>query len=180
MLGYLKKHKMLQFIIPLLVVSFLLPINLAARVRYSRGVKLVVYKIDGEIIKGQLVKVDVNEGRFTVKPRKALTGTRIKIDDVDKLRVKDVKAGRYIGFGLLIGVGLSYAATSRVDRCDGGCEDVGIFYGTVYGGLAGLVLGAVLGLAKKKSGRKIYVMGRGNAEKKAILEKLASKAMIRN
>lgn len=175
----LRNSKLTSFIIPLLVVLFIMPFNLAARAKYAQGVKMFVYKTDGEIIKGRLIKVDSHEGWFIVKPREALAGTRLAIDEVEKLRVKDVKVMRHMGGGLLIGLGFGLITSTGVKEEPEMFGRYGKEINTIFWGLLGLFFGSIQGLAKKSSGHKYRVKGKSKARKLEILKKLSKKAMIR-
>lgn len=176
---YMKKSKLFNLLIPMLVVLLILPFNLSARSN-RKGAKMMVYKTDGEVIKGRLIEVDYKDGWFVVKHRYELTGTRIRIGDVEEIKIKSVKMGKYIGGGLLIGVGFGivYGLAEGKHSCV--WENQAVKGNAIVWGLLGTLLGAVQGMAKQISGKKIIVLGKSRSEQMRILKKLSKKAMIRH
>jgi hypothetical protein len=178
MYRHLRKSSVFGFIIPLLVLSLILPGNLTARAKRTRGMKITVNKISGEAIKGRLVKVNVNEGWLVVKPWDALAGTRVHIDDVYDMKVKDGKMGGAVGggfvFGLVLGLVMWVGTKPEPDGLARAARGLMI----PASGLLGLGIGAIAGLGTVAAGRRIKVNGKSAERKQNILKKLKRKAMI--
>jgi hypothetical protein len=167
------RKSVLHFIVPLLVVSLSMPINLAAR---SEGAKINVYKEDGEVIKGRLIEVDVDEGWMVVKPREELAGTRIKVTEIEKVVIK-TGVGKHAFKGFLIGagIGLLLGAINASGEREGFSE-LSIYFWPPVLGVVGLGLGTLSGL-EHKYGKRYYLKGKSPKKLRKILKKLKRKAL---
>jgi hypothetical protein len=148
----------------------------------NKGAKLIVTKIDGQQIGGELI---------TVKPNSLLLlntegrDVSVGIGDIRVIRiVKKSKFFQSLGIGLLIGVGTG----AILGLAEGGSID--FFGGTVTGGenaliggallgFNGLILGGISGLASGTD-KTIQLEGRSEKELELVLKKLRKKARIRD
>jgi len=158
----------------------MLPTSLYAK---KRGAKIVVTKLDGQQIKGELI---------TVKPNSLLLlnteGKDVSVDIADIKVIRIVKkfldkAGLGAGIGLLIGG----AAGALVGFSEGDdppgflmrtAELKALVLGLDVGGL-GMIIGAIISAFVVKD-KTIQIEGMSDSEIKEILDKLRKKARIRD
>jgi len=146
--------------------------------REKHGAKLIVTKLDGQLIKGELIAVKPNSLLLLDTEGKDVS---VGIAEIKVIRiVKKSKAGKGALYGLLIGGVIGVAAGSI-----GGKDDYmfsssalaaigGLAFG-LYGALLGAGIGAVVGTDKK-----IQIEGKSDLEINDVLEKLRKKARIRD
>jgi len=164
-----------KFIALLLTLSLMmLSANLYAKER--RGAKLRVTKLDGQLIKGELIVVKPNSLLLLDTEGKDVS---VGIEDIKVIRiVKKSKAGKGALYGLLIG-GVIGVATGSM----GGKDDYlfsssalaaigGLAFG-LYGALLGAGIGAVAGTDKT-----IQIEGMTDLEIQEALDYLRKKARI--
>ena len=159
----------------------MLSVNLYAKER--RGATLIVTKLDGQLIKGELI---------TVKPNSLLLldteGKDVSIDIVDIKVIRVVKKsmdsiGMGIGIGGLIGAGAgALLGFSKGDDPPGflslTAAGKALVFGLLVGGL-GLFLGGIIGVIAGID-KKIQIGGMTDSEIKETLDKLRKKARIRD
>jgi len=171
---------MKKFISLFLVFSLvMLSANLYAK---KRGATLIVTKLDGQLIKGELI---------TVKPNSLLLldteGKDVSIDIADIKVIRIVKKSKFwtgAGYGFLIGaVIVTMAALESVGPSDYSIgprtEVEAVVGGVIGGGLLGGIIGGVFGLASKGE-KTIQIEGRHPSSVEFILKKLRKKARIRD
>lgn len=161
-----------QFLIVIVVFSLIFPVNLSAKKK--RGAKLWVTMLTGETIRGELLRVKVDEGTFLLMTSAAKTGANININDVYKIRIRK-KSKWLAGFV----VTMSFVLCGIVG---GGGDKHYIFLGAIAGIMYGIPAGAVAMLFGARLGidKKNQVKGIPESEKKRILSKLKSKARYKD
>ena len=151
--------------------------NLIAKKRH--GAELIVYKLDGTQVNGELI---------AVKPASLLllddySGSDISVSIGDINKIKIIKDSRLImgaGIGAVLGIGAGVLAGLLFPLygfdSDGANIFSPIFYG-MFGGCAGLITGGIFGGLKGKD-INIQVSGRSDREIQKILRGLRSRARI--
>jgi hypothetical protein len=144
-----------------------------------RGADIVVQKKDGTQLQGELIAVKQD----SILLLDSETGVDIsaRIDDTEIIHIlKGPKTGLGAFSGLLVG-GIVGAAAMRKDKGCDQCPGSGqrpLIGGALVGGL-GALIGALIG--STTGGNEIYIIqGLPQEELDAVLEKLRSKARIRN
>ena len=159
----------------------MLSVNLYAKER--RGAKLIVTKLDGQLIKGELI---------VVKPNSLLLldteGKDVSID-IEEIKVIRVVKKLKVGEGMVIG-GLTAAGIGALIGFSKGddpnlaiqwgltAEGKALVYGLLVGGLGffiGGIIGVIAGIDKK-----IQIEGMTDLEIQKTLDKLSKKARIRD
>ena len=117
----------------------MLSVNLYAKER--RGAKLIVTKLDGQLIEGELIAVKPNSLLLLDTEGKDVS---VGIADIKVIRVvKKSKVGLGAGIGLLIGVVPGALIGYRV----GMRTSEGAIWGGVIGGLATTLIGGFIGMS---------------------------------
>ena len=154
----------------------MLSVNLYAKER--RGAKLIVTKLDGQLIEGELI---------TVKPKSLLlldTEGKDESIDIADIRVitivKKSKTGKGALYGLLIGgiIGVVEGIREGKDGFIFSSSELAAMGGLVFG-LLGALLGAGIGAAAGKD-KTIQIEGMSDSEIQEALDKLRKKARIRD
>jgi hypothetical protein len=171
---YRFKQNRLQFLIPLLVVLFILPGNLIAKT----STRLVIKKTGQETLEGILLSVDTKEKSLVVQVDN--TGVKIPLDEIDTLWFhREFSPRRRIGTSILVGaaLGASVGFVTYSRESDYPRRYLVTFFAVAFG-----LLGLIEGLSKGSSGRtpkRIQVKGSSPAEITKILKKLKKKARIK-
>jgi len=170
-----------KFISLFLIFSLMmLSVNLYAK---KRGAKLIVTKLDGQLIEGELI---------AVKPNSLLLldtqGKDVSID-IEEIKVIRVVKKLKVGEGMVIG-GLTAAGIGALIGFSKGddpnlaiqwgltAEGKALVYGLLVGGLGffiGGIIGVIAGIDKK-----IQIEGMTDLEIQKTLDKLRKKARIRD
>jgi len=176
---------MKKFTAFLLIFSLMmLSVNLYAQER--RGAKLIVTKLDGQLIEGELITVKPNSLLLLDTEGKDVS---VGIADIKVIRIlRKSKVWTGVGYGLLIGGGVG----ALLGFAGGGGTYPGIPWGTyqttsgeealIYGiafGFVGLFLGGIAGAAAGKD-KTIQIEGSYPKTIEFHLEKLRKKARIRD
>lgn len=163
-----------KFLIPFIVVLLILPYHLNA----GSETQLSIEKINQEILKGVLLKVDVEEKIIVVKTDN--TAVKINMAEIIKIRYKQRSTfGKSTGMGFLIGVGIG--AGLGYIGCGQECtipRGLAALFGAAFFGGIGLVFG-MLQSASNANYKTIRVKGRTPSEIKKILKKLKKKALLK-
>ena len=152
----------------------MLSTNLYAKER--RGVKLIVTKLDGQLIKGELI---------AVKPNSLLLldteGKDVSVDIVDIKVIKIVKKSKVLlaaGLGFLIGAAVGAAAGSQLSEAwwwESGTEICAVIGGFAFGILGGLIV------SSEGKDKTIQIEGMSDFhEFREALDYLRKKARIRD
>jgi hypothetical protein len=146
------------------------------------GAKLVVQKLDGQEIGGELITVSRNS---LVLLSIAGTSETVEMNDIKFITIRGKKSEAFIygGTGLLGGGagGLVFGLLADMNHEleTGEKSSRYRFKGALIGGALGLFAGVVIGLDKGKE-EKIKLEGTSDAAMRGILAKLRSKARIAN
>ncbi|NIM59429.1 MAG: hypothetical protein GTO16_10870, partial [Candidatus Aminicenantes bacterium] len=147
-----------------------------------RGAKLIVTKLDGQQIKGELI---------TVKPNSLLLldteGKDVSIDiaDIKVIRImKKSKVLQGLSLGLMIGGGLGalYALSTDVDpwgEITDASEGLQVISWAPVFAAPGLLIGAIIG-GIAGTDKTIQIEGMSDSEIQETLDKLRKKARIRD
>ncbi len=169
-----------KFISLFLIFSLMmLPTSLYAK---KRGAKLIVTKLDGQQIKGELI---------TVKPNSLLLldteGKDVSIDIADIKVIEIVKklmekAGLGAGIGALIGITVGTLIVSSSERAEELEMSFGwrLFFGAVFGVLPGILVGGIIGVVAGPGKRTFQIEGMTDSEIQETMDKLRKKARIRD
>ena len=171
---YLKEQK---FITLFLIISLLiLPMTLTANER--RGADLVIYKTDGNQVRGELIAV--KENSLLLKEQNSGADVTAAVDEINTIKiVKKSKTGKgaIYGFGIgaigggLIGGLLLDPEETGMNRANN--TIFGLFWLGAFGALAGIIVGGFLGTDKT-----IQIEGKSDAEIKRTLDELSKKARV--
>ena len=163
-----------KFLIPFIVVLLILPYDLNAR----SETQLSIEKVNQEILKGVLLKVDVEEKIIVVKTDN--TATKVHMDEIIKIRYKRRSTfGKSTGMGFLIGAGLG--ASLGYIGCGRECtvpRGLAVLVGAVIFGGIGFGFGMLQSISNANY-KTIQVKGRPPSEIKKILKKLKKKALLK-
>ena len=166
-----------KFIALFLAFSLMmLSVNLYAKER--RGAKLIVTKLDGQLIKGELIAVKPNSLLLLDTEGK---DESIDIADIRVITiVKKSKVGKGALYGLLIGgvIGVVEGIREGKDGFIFSSSELAAMGGLVFG-LLGALLGAGIGAVVGKD-KTIHFEGMTDSEIEEALEKLRKKARIRD
>jgi hypothetical protein len=168
----------------ILVVVFLLiyPGNLAAK-KQKPGAQLQIAKLDGDVIKGELLRVQ--DGSLLLMTTGSQEGISIEINEIDKIMVKrkskflkGVLKGALIGgtIGVLLG-GISGSIESE-GRLSTSTFNGAVWVGKYIGGI-GALTGGIFSLGLKNY-KTIQVKGKSPSEIKKIIKKLKKGARFNN
>jgi hypothetical protein len=157
-----------QLLIVIVVFSLVFPVNLSAK-RYKKGARLLVTKIDGQVIYGELLRV--KENNLLLMTSAGKTGITINIYDIHKIRIKK-KSKWWVGPVLTLSIGLIGGIAYR-EYFVFGAITFGVIIGVPVGAL-GLIIGSLSGIDTK-----IRVTP-NKAEITKILKKLKKKTRFKN
>jgi hypothetical protein len=164
----------------IVIVPLLFPLD-AAWAKEREGVKLVVTKIDGTNIEGELIAVRRNS--LLLLGSSSGQGEAVPWEDIDTLKIVK-KAGLYwgAGLGLVLGAAggavLGHQSTNPnnsfylIEKDVTACVLGGVF-GAVAGGITGGGIGYAIG-----GSRTFQIKGMSQDDVDAVLKKLKSKARI--
>lgn len=162
-----------QFLIAVVVFSLICPGLLHAK-KEKPGVYLIITKIDGQQVKGELLQVKDDSSLLLISETPAsITKVSISINEIENIKVKKksknqagglIVGAAGIGFGVLLS-SISLMGTKRR-----------MLVVAIAGGM-GLLVGSILGSGTYY---KTYeVRGKLPSEKKDILNKLKKKARFK-
>jgi len=170
---------MKKFISLFLVFSILLLSgNLFAKER--KGAELIIQKIDGQRVRGELIAVKKNS--LLLKDYYSGTDATVGIDDIRVITIvkkSKLLEGGLIGLllGAVVGYAVGYPQGSEIGISFSKAEAGGI--GAAIGGGIGALIGVGIGAAIRAD-KEIQIEGRSDSEIKWYLEKLRKKARIKN
>jgi hypothetical protein len=161
--GIIKKFTALVLVFSLMMLS----VNLYAKER--RGAKLIVTKLDGQRIEGELI---------TVKPNSLLLldteGKDVSVDVVDIEIIRIVKKSK-AGVGFLLGGGLGALSGLVPEARSFFSQGERVIIGAIFFSLIGTLLGALAG-----ADGTIQLLGMTDSEIQETLDYLRKKARVRN
>ena len=146
-----------------------------------RGAELLIQKVDGQQIKGELITVKENT-LLLLSP----IGSDLSVCIDDVIYIKIVKKSKFmsgairglpigLGVGLVMGVMGGVSLWGESDTSD----HTEIFFGSLLGGgIYGFLVGGGIGALSKD--KTFQIKGKSDSEIKEILEKLRTKARISN
>jgi hypothetical protein len=158
-----------KFLVFMLVYTLVFPLGLLAKEK--RGAELVVQRVDGEQIRGELITVK----QATLLLKDSESGVDVSVDTRNIVVIKVIKkskagTGFIIGFLGLGGLG-AYAAMSPGSYTT---PLTALTLGGI-GAFIGIVIGATVG-----TDEIILIEGKSDSEVRAILEKLRKKARVQD
>ena len=160
-----------KFLSLFLVFSLLmLSVNLYAKER--RGAILIITKLDGQQIEGELI---------TVKPISLLLlnteGKDVSVDIADIKVIKIVKKSK-----ALLGAGMGFLIGAAIGAAVGGSLEAGWLVIEISAVLGGFALGILAGSIVSSEGKDktIQIEGMTDSEIRVTLDKLRKKARIRD
>ncbi len=150
------------------------PLGLAAKER--RGAELIVRKLDGQFIRGELIAV--RETSLLLKESQNSADETVDIEEISRITVvKKLKIGYASVAGFVLGGALSAYAVGSKDYGKGKTESmiiVGVLGGVAFGTIATLLAGTM------SSDEIIALEGMSAAEIDQALARLRSKARVRD
>ncbi|MCK5058168.1 MAG: hypothetical protein KAT34_16060 [Candidatus Aminicenantes bacterium] len=173
-----------QFLIAVIVFLLICPGSLWAK-REKAGAKIIVTKEDGQVVKGELLKIEENS--LVLLIYETLSKPSISIDEIDYIKVSwKSKAGKGAKIGALVlgipafAIGIVLCSIAR------GLEEMSrrevIPVVAIFGGIgtgAGLLLGAGIGHAQSDY-KKYQLKGELPSQIKKVLKKLKKKARFKD
>jgi len=171
---------MKKFISLFLVFSLMmLPTSLYAK---KRGAKLIVTKLDGQLIKGELIAVKPNSLLLLDTEGKDVSVDIVDIKVIEIVKKLMEKAGLGAGIGALIGITVGTLIWSSSEFAEE--EEMSfagsLILGTLVGALPGALVGGIIGVAAGPGKRTFQIEGMTNSEINKVLAKLRKKARIRD
>ena len=151
----------------------MLSVNLYAKER--RGAKLIVTKLDGQLIKGELIAVKPNSLLLLDTEGKDVSIDIAEIKEIVLMKRVNALGGAIAGFlvGGLVGGKISVSGESLFSERYDETALIGILIGGALGLLSGILI--VKNLAGKE---KIQIEGMTDSEIQETLDKLRKKARI--
>ena len=146
-------------------------------IKERRGADIIIQKIDGQRVKGELIAVKQN----SLLLRESSSGADVTAVVSDMKTITIVKKSNTLkrgGLGLLLGSGLgALAGLMMVQQfnLDDEARSYTVFYGVAFGAGLGLLSGGISGALSAKD-KTIQIEGNSEAEIKEILEDLRKKA----
>jgi hypothetical protein len=146
----------------------------------KEGAKLIVTKIDGTDVKGELIAVKKNS--ILLYGSSSGKDESISLEDINTLEIVKF-SGLFCGAGLGVALGAIGGGAMGIksdDRKYGVFSDIG---NTVRGGAIGALIGGFIGamIGYSISGSKTFqIKGKSQEEISAVLEKLRSQARVSN
>ena len=160
-------------------VSLLFPSG-ALFAKERRGAQLVITKIDGTVIKAELVGVKQDSTLLLKSP--SVPGGSIDVSEVKIIKIaKGSKTGWGVFFGLLAGGAVGGIAGRKIGRDQRGSgwlsfsEGIDAVIFGFIGGLVGGIAGGAIGSSINKN-ETFRIEGKSQSEIKAFLEKLRTQA----
>ena len=167
-----------KFLSLFLVFSLMmLSVNLYAKER--RGAELVVIKLDGRRIDGELIAVKQSSLLLADFPG---IGVSVDVADIEKIIIVHKSRAKILGYsGLVVGgvIGVKYGiykATKQLDDVPFYFEEIS--YGVLFG-VIGLIFGRIVGAVIGRDD-VIRIKGRTDSEIRGILDYLRKKARVRD
>ena len=164
-------------LISLFLISSLLTLSANLYAKEKRGAKLIITKLDGQLIEGELIAVKKNSLLL-------LLGSVVDMSvDIKDIRVIKIRKKSRAGTGFLVGgsvgalIGLAFYKKPRPTGWF--TFDFGPGVNALGGGIVGGLIGLVIGVAVGKD-NTIQLEGMTDSEIKEALEKLRKKARIRD
>lgn len=169
-----------QFLIAVVIFSFILPGNLWAK---RKGARVQVTKLDGQVVEGRLLKVKENSLIIMTSSN----GVTIDIREVDRIRVRK-KSNFWRGF--LIGESIGFGGAALFGAIMGsrpGEDSIGTFRGAliagiIFGPICGLIgglSGGLLGTGISSRDKTYQVKGKLPSQIKKILRSLRKRALFK-
>jgi len=171
----MKKGK--KFIALFIVFSLvMLSVNLYAKER--RGAKLIITKLDGQQIKGELITV--KEDSLLLLDSESGADISVDIDDIKVIKImKKSEVWKGVRIGGFIGVVAGALLFIASEKWKVGTLPVAVFTSpAILGGAIGASIGGTFGVAA--AGKTIQIEGKPDSEIQEALEKLRKKARIRD
>jgi hypothetical protein len=170
-------HTIFKSVVPVLIFLLIFPFHAATK--QKKGAILVIYTMDGQKVKGELLRVKDRE--LLIMKDGVNTEATFSIDHIDRIRIKrKYKFIKSVGMGFAIGAGVG-ATAGLISPLD---HESGLFFSNKTGqvvfmavvlGILGLGAGGIYGLAA--SSYKTYpVKTRTEKNKEKLLKKLGKKA----
>jgi hypothetical protein len=177
-----------KILVLLLAFSLLYPLSLSAKEK--RGADLLIEKLNGLQVRGELIAVKQNS--LLLQARESGADVTVDIEDVRAINiVRKSKALFGAGLGLVIGASsgaLIGHSIGDAKQSDSGWFDLDFFWDSaefkallcgVLAGILGAVIGGTVG-ANAGRNETIQIKGKTDLELKTILEKLRKIARIKN
>ena len=167
---------MKKFIALFLVFSILaISSNLYAKER--RGAELIILKKDGQQVGGELIAVKQNS--LLLKDSESGADASVDIKDIKKITiVKKSMFWKGVLYGLLIGGGGGAMWGATNPGTDAEAWVYSLALAAVFGP-PGALIGGIIGVVAGKD-KTIQIEGKSDLEIKEVLEKLRTKARIRD
>jgi hypothetical protein len=170
---------MRQRVLALTVVLSLFVFSEDLIAKERRGAQLVIQKVDGKLVKGELIAV--KSASLLVLDSQSEADVAVEIGEISVINIiKKSKAWRVwaIGFGVgaLFGLGYGSMASSmgEIEISVGLYVAMTAIFG-VIGAIPGALIGAYLGTDKT-----IQIEGKSPEEIEVVMEKLRSQARVRD
>ncbi len=159
-----------------IVLTCVLVYPLSSAAKERRGAELIIHKLDGRFIRGELIAVRENS-LLLMESRNSADET-VDIDKINMITVvKKLKIGYVAVAGFMAGGALSAYAVGSKDYGKGKTESmiiIGVLGGITFGTIAALVSGALA------SNETFTLEGMSDSEISQVLDRLRSKARVRD
>lgn len=159
-----------------IVLACVLVYPLSSAAKERRGAELIIHKLDGRFIRGELIAV--RETSLLLMESQNSADEAVDIEEISRITVmKRMKIGYASVAGFVLGGALSAYAIGSKDYGKGKTESliiVGVLGGVAFGTIATLLTGALA------SNESFTLEGMSDSEISRTLEKLRGKARVRD
>jgi len=146
----------------------------------KHGAKLIIQKKDGQVIRGELIAVNIQQNFFLLLDSKLRDGVIVIIGDVKTITI--VKKSEFLkgaGWGFLIGGGIGIILAALEDSDETGYAGLAYIVGPIVLGVPLALIGGILGAFAGRD-KTIQVEGMTPLAMNSILIRLNYKAQMPN
>ncbi|MFB0564110.1 MAG: hypothetical protein ACETWK_00350 [Candidatus Aminicenantaceae bacterium] len=152
--------------VSLLLIFSLMPLSWSLAAKERRGAELIIQRIEGIQLRGELIAVKRNS--LLLMEYESAATQDIPLDEIDVIRVvKESKAGKWTFYGLILGGGIGALSGYTADPDALPSREVSAVIGAVVFGLSGALLGKFVSEA---AGKDVIFRVRGRPASRMVSE----------